>query len=241
MRRLLGSSVLLVALASVCPAQIAPFAPCHSTEPSVVGHRDGITLQRVAIVEPTGETHATVLIPDGDAPLPAIIFSHSEILGADAKADLRQFAWALARAGAASIILDGAIDWQVPNDDAGRSPHLSACAGQWLLLHAKLDRERLALAGPFRPWGGGSTPFCLPGEVPCWLGVLWLNFGQTSPAELGNTERMLTPEGRSSMAQFAQKDLRLREVKPEWLSSVPNDFLNQMSPRERLQEAPKAD
>ena len=225
MRRLLWGVVLVGASVSVCSAQIASFVPCKTEESSEVGHRDGITIRRVTVVEATEKIGATVLVPESDAPLPAIIFSHSEILGADASANLRQFAWALALAGAASIMLDGTIDWRVPNDDSERPPHLMACAGQWLLLHGKLDGHRLALAGPNRHWGGGDTPFCLPGEVPCWHPALWVNFGQTSPSEFANTEGMLKPEGRLSIAQFAQRHLRLREVKPEWLLSAPNDFL----------------
>jgi len=216
--------VLVVAFASVCAAQFAPFAPCKTSSGSTVAHSGQITIERVKIFEPTEEVNATVLLPNSDMPVPGIIFSHSAILGTNGSADLRQFAWALARAGAASIILDGTIDWQVPNDDSGRAPHLMACAGQWLLLHAKLDRRRLAHAGPTQHWGGNDTPFCLPGEVPCWHGGLWLNFGQTSPAEFGNTERMLTHEGRLSMARFAQRVLELKEVKPEWLQPAPESF-----------------
>ncbi len=228
--RTLLVSILSIAFASVCAAQIASFPPCRAAESLTVGYKDGITIQRVAVVEPAGKTSATVLIPGSDAPLPAIVFSHSEILGQNEKVDLRQFAWPLARAGAASIVLDGTIDWRTPNDDSERSPHLMACAGQWLLLHAKLDPRRLARAGPAGHWGGGDTPFCLPGEVPCWHPALWLNFGQTSPAEFHNTERMLTPEGQLSLAQFAQRNLRLKEVRPEWFLSAPADLLNNGTP-----------
>jgi hypothetical protein len=225
MRTSHSCGVLVVAFASVCAAQFAPFVPCKTSSASTVGHYEQIAIERVKIFESSDEVEATVLFPNSDVPVPGIIFSHSAILGPNGSADLRQFAWSLARAGAASIILDGTIDWQVPNDNSGRAPHLMACAGQWLLLHAKLDRRRLAHAGPTRHWGGNDTPFCLPGEVPCWLGRLWLNFGQTSPAEFGNTERMLTPEGRLGMAQFAQDALHLKEVNPEWLLSAPSDLL----------------
>jgi hypothetical protein len=169
--------------------------------------------------EPKGEVKATVFIPDIDDPIPGIVFSHSAIHGADRNADLLHFAWALARAGAASIILDGNIEWQSPNDESARDPHLMACAGQWLLLHAKLDRHRLAVAGP-SGWGGGDTPLCRVGESPCWVPSLWLGFGQTSPAEFQNTEHMLTPKGQLAMAQFAQRHFKLREIETEWLANT---------------------
>lgn len=221
MRTLRICSVLVLAFASVCAAQ---FVPCKTSGDATVEHHTRITIQRVTFFEPTGEVGASALVPETDAPFPGIVFSHSAILGANGSADLSQFALALARAGAASIVLDGTIDWRIPNDNSGRSPHLMACAGQWLLLHAKLDRQRLARAGPTRHWGGGDTPFCLPGEVPCWHGGAWLNFGQTSTAEFYNTEQMLTPAGQLSMARFAQHVLRLKEVKPEWLLSAPGSL-----------------
>jgi hypothetical protein len=96
-----------------------------------------------------------------------------------------------------------------------------ACAGQWLLLNAKLDERRLAHAGPDRLWGGGDTPFCLLEELPCWHPRLWMNFGQTSYTELQNTESMLTLKGQLHMARFAQRHLKLKEIKAEWLSDVP--------------------
>jgi len=218
MRTVQCCGVVVLALASVCSAE---FVPCKTISGSAVEQYGEVTIQRIRFLEPAEEVDATVLLPNSDVPVPGIVFSHSAILGTNGSVDLRQFAWALARAGAASIILDGTIDWQVPNDDSARAPHLMACAGQWLLLHAKLDLHRLAHAGPTRHWGGNDAPFCLPGEVPCWQPGPWLNFGLTSPAELHNTERMLTHEGQLSMAQFAERTLHLKEVNPEWLLSAP--------------------
>jgi hypothetical protein len=223
MRILLSCGVLVSAFASLCSAQ---FVKCSTSTYSTIGHREQVTIRRVTFLEPAGKVGASVLVPDANAQVPGIVFSHSAILGSDGSTDLREFAWALARAGAASIILDGTIDWRIPNDDSERSPHLMACAGQWLLLHAKLDRERLAEAGPDRLWGGGDTPHCMSGEVPCWLGRLWLNFGQTSPAEFRNTESMLTREGQQSMAEFAARALHLKDVMPEWFLSAPVDILS---------------
>ena len=224
--RMLRSWIILVgAFASLCSAQLASFLPCKAEAATELGHRDGITIRRVKILEPTGEISATVLVPQSNTPVPAIVFSHSEIVGPSGSGDLRQFAWVLARAGSASIILDGTIDWQVSNDDSERSPHVMACAGQWLLLHASLDLQRLGLAGPDRLWGGGDTPHCMTGETPCWRGRVWLNFGQTSPAEFRNTERMLTREGQQEMAEFAVRVLSLKELRPEWFLSAPDDLL----------------
>jgi hypothetical protein len=215
MNRMLLLGVATFALLSTCAAQ---FRPCKFTEASTIGRGGTVTVRRLSVIEPGGEVGASVFIPESNEPLPGIVFSHSEIHGPSNDADLLRFAWTLARAGAASIILDGAIEWKTPNDKSARDPHLMACAGQWLLLHAKLDRNRLAHAGPSGGWGGGNTPFCMAGESPCWIGRAWLNFGQASPAEWRNTEDLLTLQGQLGMAQFAQRALNLREINSEWLN-----------------------
>jgi hypothetical protein len=215
--------ITMFALLSPCVAQ---FRPCQFAEASTIGSSEGITMRRVGLIEPTGEVQATVFVPQSDVPLPGIVFSHAAIRAATGNTDLRRFAFALARAGAASIVLDGTIEWQIPNDESGRTPHLMACAGQWLLLHAKLDRRRLANAGPHGGWGGGETPFCQEGESPCWTPGPWLNFGQTSAAEFRNTEDMLTVQGQIDMARFAQRVLKLNEINPEWLTAA-----REVSPR----------
>ena len=219
MRVFLRVTILVQALASACSAQIVPFVPCKAGKVTIVGHADRVTLQRVAFLESYGEISASVFIPDSAGPVPGIVFSHSSIHGPNNSTDLLRFALALARADAASIILDGTIEWQTPNDESKRPAHVMACAGQWLLQHASLDRHRLAVAGTTADWGGGDTPFCLAGERPCWSPGAWLNFGQASPAEWGNTNAMLTIEGQLHMARFAQQHLQLAEVKPEWLVS----------------------
>jgi len=217
--KVLLRAVLVVLSTSVCFAQIAPFVPCKPGKASTVGHADGISFQRVSFTEAGGVIGATVLIPDSKTPVPGIIFSHSAIHGPQNSVDLTRVALALARAGAASIILDGTIEWLTPNDEHWRDPHAMACAGQWLLLNAELDRNRLAIVGTVGKWGGGNTPLCLPGERPCWQpsgGVV--GFGQASPAEWYNTDAMLTFKGRLHMAEFAQKHLHLAKLKPEWFT-----------------------
>jgi hypothetical protein len=176
------------------------------------------------VIEPGSEVKATVFIPDGSEPLPGIVFSHSAIHGPSNDTDLLRFAWALARAGAASIVLDGVIDWQSPNDEAIRPPEFQFCAGQWLFQHANLDLTRTADAGNHKiGWIDNDVTSCgleRSGKAWCWPGGMWLDFGQTGQAESRNTDKMLTFEGQLWMARFAQKYLRLKEVKPEWLAET---------------------
>ena len=217
MRVFLHLTFILTAF-MVSSAQILPFVPCNAGKATTIGHADGITLQRVTFKESYGEVAASVLIPDSENPLPGLVFSHSGIHGPTTRTDLARFALALARAGAASVVLDGTIEWMTPNDDSKRAAHVMSCAGQWLLLNASLDRHRLSIAGSSISWGGGDTPFCLPGERPCWKPNSWLGFGQAASVESRNTNAMLTLNGQMRMANFVQKVLGLAVLRPEWFA-----------------------
>jgi hypothetical protein len=213
---ILSTTALLVV--TLCGTVWAEFQPCKFSEPVSIGSADSIRVQRLDIAANDEKSYTTVFLPNDADPVPGVVVTRSEIEGPDRKVDLLRYALAMARAGAAVIVLDGAINWITPTDNP-ESPHLAACAGQWLLLHARLDRTRLAVAGPLLHWGGGETPHCMKGELPCWLPMLWMNFGQTSSAEFGNTEQMLR-DGGLSMARFGQRILKLRPIRPGWFSSA---------------------
>jgi hypothetical protein len=225
MSRMITPCIVVFGLLATCTAQT--LHTCRFSGTFQVGHTQGIDIQRVTIVEPNSEVKATVFIPDGSEPLPGIVFSHSAIHGPSNDTDLLRFAWALARAGAASIVLDGAIDWQSPNDESIRPPEFQFCAGQWLLQHVNLDLTRAADAGNHKVgWIDNDVSHCglESGKARCWPGGLWLDFGQTGQAESRNTDAMLTLDGQLRMAQFAQKHLKLKEVKAEWLAETTQPF-----------------
>ena len=136
---------LLLFLTCVSVAQIAQFVPCKFAGSTTVSDSDGIAVSRVTIVESSGEVGATVLIPRAARPMPGMLLTHSAIDGPDNRADLLHFAQAMARAGAASIVLDGDLNWKQGTENNARAPHLMSCAGQWLLKHANLDPRRLVL------------------------------------------------------------------------------------------------
>jgi hypothetical protein len=176
-------------------------------------------------MEGSGKIGATVFIPDGNEPLPSIVFSHSAIHGPNNDADLLRFALALARAGAASIVLDGVINWQSgPNDDSIRPPEFQFCAGQWLFENLSLDLTRTAEAGTQKlGWIDNEVSrrgVERSGKARCWPGGVWLDFGQTGQAESRNTDEMLTLKGQIFMAQFAQRHLKLKDINPEWLTET---------------------
>lgn len=220
MRAVLLAFLFVVAVDVAAFTEIAPFVPCKVGKTVQVGHADGIRFQWVSFVEPYGEVGASVFVPDSQSPIPGMVFSHSAIHGPTNTADLTRMALALARAGAASIVLDGSIEWVRPNDDSRRPAHVMACAGQWLLLNANLDVHRLGTAGTLG-WGGGDTPHCLQGERPCWHPSLAITFGQTSNVEFWNTNALLTINGQLHSARFVQQVFHLVEVKPEWFVPKP--------------------
>jgi hypothetical protein len=220
MSRMIALCLLILSPLATCTAQ-KPHV-CRFSESSEVGRAEGVDIQRISVIEPRGKVKATVFVPAASEPVPGIVFSHSAIHGSSNDADLLRFALALARAGAASIVLDGTIDWQSPNDESIRPPEFQFCAGQWLMQHVNLDVTRTADAGNHKlGWIDNDVSPCgfdLEGRAPCWPGGMWLDFGQIGEAESRNTNAMLTPQGRLRMAQFAQKHLKLKEIKPEWLT-----------------------
>jgi hypothetical protein len=196
------------------------FVPCKFGQSTSVGVSNGVEVRRVSITDNRNDYGATVFLPASDSPRPGILFSHSAMKGVEGSADLLRFAYALARAGAASIVLDGTESWSQSSDasaDNQRSPHLLACAGQWLLTNAPLDNGRLGVAGNLGGRGGGDAPACMPGEVPCWTGIAYLNFGESPSHESGNTKLMFTRDGQLKFANFARRWLGLAQIQPSWL------------------------
>jgi len=226
--RVVAQCIVLLSLLPTCAAQ--GLHSCKFSGTSSVGHLEGVTVQRIAVIEKSGKVGATVFIPDGNEPLPGIVFSHSAIHGPNNDTDLLRFASALARAGAASIVLDGVIDWQSgPNDDSIRPPEFQFCAGQWLLQHANIDLTRAADAGNHTVgWIDNDVSPCgvdvESGKARCWPGGFQLDFGQIGQAESRNTDEMLTLKGQIFMAQAARKRLNLKEVQPEWLTEATPPF-----------------
>lgn len=213
----------VLSLIGACAAQ--KLHPCRFSGTDDVGHVEGITVRRLTVIEKNGKVGATVFIPDGNEPLPSIVFSHSAIHGPTNDTDLLRFAWAMARAGAASIVLDGVINWQSgPNDDSIRSPEFQFCAAQWLFQNLSLDLARTADAGNQKlGWIDNDVNRCgveRSGKARCWPSNYWLDFGQIGDAESRNTDEMLTLKGQMSMAQGLQKHLKLKELKLEWLTET---------------------
>lgn len=192
---------------------------CSVEGASPIEHRDGVTEFRADFRDAWGSrpinVSAHAFVPDGDKPVAGIVFSVSAIQKYEKRTDLLPFARALARAGASSIVVERSVKWEPLDEEWNLAPSVMHCAGQWMLLHVKLDRDRLANAGPER-WMGDED--CGVSEYQCWNARAVLNFGETGPAESRNTEDMMTREGQLRMANFARQHLSLSEVRAEWLS-----------------------
>jgi hypothetical protein len=217
MRSILGFAVVLPALVVASNAQRQH--PCRAGASSLIEHRDGVIVQRVYFTDLSRkkpvEVSAHAFVPDGPDPVAGIALSFSAIQNWDDRTDLLPFAWALARAGAASIVLDRPIKWGPLDDEANLDPSVMSCASQWLMKHVILDRDRLANTGLY-----GWNDDCDWATSRCWTNHFGMGFGQTGPVEFRNTELMMTLKGQLWMAKAAQKELRLSEIKPEWLTHV---------------------
>jgi hypothetical protein len=212
---------LALAITGICVAQTEPV--CKATSAVKIDDREGVTFKTVSFQGPLGPLSAYVFLPDTEESVAGIAFSQSAIQYSDSRTDLRPFARALARAGAASIMVDGTIPWPMPNDDAKRPMAELACAADWLLANANLDVHRLAIGGPIKTDGPiriEDAPFC-PGsdKQPCANPVWYINFGWAGPHEIRYTEMMKTPQGqlRYLLIPNFPKALGLKEVRLEWL------------------------
>jgi hypothetical protein len=223
MRRKLASFFAVALLGTAAFAQ--SYSACRATPASIVDHRDGITVEIVSFQRSSVNMTAHVFVPDSRVPLPGIAFSHSSIQYSDSLTSLLPFAKAMARAGAATIMLDGTIAWLSPNDESKRPWTEVACAAQWLMANVKLDMDRLAIGGPidFADHSGIShDPFCPLGlgKNPCGLAWFYINFGWVGQHEAHYTELMKTPRGQLWMTKLPE-DFHLRPVQLEWLMDAP--------------------
>jgi hypothetical protein len=204
--------LFLIGLAGVSSAaQSVP--TCKAAAASTIDDRDGVSAKVVSFQGPFDKLTAHVFVPDASEPVAGIAFSHSSIEYADAFTDLLPFARAMARAGAASIMIDGTIDWRTPNDDSKRPWEELSCAAQWLTAHANLDGERLAFGGPVTE---NRDPFC-SAEGCAGQSWFYFNFGSTSvPHGISLTELMKTPQGQLRLTEMPG-GFHLKPVKLEWL------------------------
>ena len=192
---------------------------CKLDGSSIVDHRDKVTEYEIAFQDTWGSKPVTVsahaFVPDSNEPVAGIVFSVSSIEKYDKHMDLLLFARALARAGAASIVVGHPVRWEPLDEEWNLVPTVMHCAAQWLMKNVKLDRDRLATAGPNR-WRGDDD--CGTSEYECWQERFLMGFGVIGHAESQNTESMTTLEGQMRMADSARHELKLSEIKPEWLS-----------------------
>jgi hypothetical protein len=191
---------------------------CRVNSAQLQGTADGISTYAVEFsdlrenaVEKRVTAHA-YLPPVMQSEVPGIVATHSAIHKSDTVTDLTPVMRALARAGAATIVLDRTIQWDPLDDAANRDESVYSCAVDWLVQHAKLAPGRLMQAGPPQP-----------GRV--WVtrdGIGWpngsvLNFGTTNAADNLNTEMLITREGQIRQAAWVTTVLHLRPIDPAWL------------------------
>ena len=128
---------LVLLVLSVAMPSVAQQAQCKGESTSSIEHRNRVTAQRVTFADFSGKSlvsmSAHFYVPDSSVPVAGIAFSFAAIQKLNSRTDLLPFAWALASAGAASIVLDRAIEWEPLNDEANRTPSVMRCATQWYI------------------------------------------------------------------------------------------------------------
>jgi hypothetical protein len=72
MSRVVVHCIVILSLFGTCAAQKHP---CRFGSTSDVGHVKGVTVQQFPVIEKSRKVGATVFIPDGNEPLPSIVFS----------------------------------------------------------------------------------------------------------------------------------------------------------------------
>jgi len=205
-------------LLSVGPCIAQSDEPCAPGPATTISDRDGVTAKALTFAGSSGKFSAYVFLPDTAKPVPGIAFSHSAIQYSDSRTNLLPFARALARAGAASIVLDGTVDWHTPNDDSKRPWRQVRCELQWLIANANLDLESLAIGGPIVLNADSYEPVCpATSGRPCYEPWIYVNFGWNSPVELRTTEWMKTPRGQLQMTPLVTGSFHLQDVQLSWL------------------------
>jgi hypothetical protein len=217
MNRLFLSAVIFLLTISAAASDKPKEQVCSNTGAVTVEHRDKVTVQTISFLDESpilsGEKReivkAHVYVPDGDGPFPFILFSHSAIHAHQGTSDLLPYAFGLARAGAASIVLDKTIQWR-PYDEAENEDHsVMNCASQWLVENVKFNGH-FETMGNYGGYWQGLHSRCT--GLPCGgaVGIGWMK-----SAEQINTEDLLSEKNYLRPAQWLARDLKLA-LNPEW-------------------------
>jgi hypothetical protein len=188
---------------------------CSISTPVTVEHRDKVTVQTISFLDVSplapGEkrevVNAHVYLPDGDGPFPIILFSHSAIHANKGTSDLLPYAFGMAHAGAASIVLDRTIQREPYDEASNKDASVMDCASHWLVTNVKFN-GRFGTIGMYG--GSWSGIHQLRSDAYSSVGVGWMG-----PAERINTEYLLSDENYFSSAKWLARHLKLN-VDPSW-------------------------
>ncbi len=220
-RSILSAVVVLLALSAAAFAKEKDQV-CSISDPVTVEHRDKVTVRTISFLDTApirdGEkrevVNAHVYVPDGDGPFPMILFSHSAIHSNKGTSDLLPYAFAMARGGAASIVLERTIQWEPYDEDANKDRSVMDCASHWLATNIKFNGHLSTLGTYGGYWHGLYTAeYCksMPHDG-CHVAV---GLGWMKPAEQLNTEYLLSEEHYARAAQWMARHLQLT-IDPSW-------------------------
>jgi hypothetical protein len=217
MNRFSLSAVILLLAISAVASDKTKDQVCSNTGAVTVEHRGKVTVQTISFldVSPIAPAEkreivkAHIYVPDGDGPFPFILFSHSAIHSSKGTADLLPYAFGMARAGAASIVLDRTIQWEPYDEAANKKASVMDCASHWMVDHVKYNGH-FETVGNYGQYWQRLHARC--SGLPCGDAV---GIGWHASAEQANTESFLSEKDYLQAARFLTRDLKL-SIDPSW-------------------------
>jgi hypothetical protein len=207
MRKFIAFAVIATAF---CTATAQQTKNCHVSVSQSTEH-NGVTVQLIQFTDDYHhELTALGIRPDSPMPKPGVLITHSNIDAGDRKANLLPLGTALAKSGAAVLILRRTVHWIPLQDDVNRSGVLMDCVGDWIIAKFNVDKSHFTYFGP-----ANSTE-----SQPLLYGphVVWVPFAQIPNSEY--TEHLLTVKGQKRTADWITRHMGLPKVKPEWLTAM---------------------
>jgi hypothetical protein len=213
---------ILLALLAVGSAAQVTETKCVASNVLAIESEYGITVQTLTLTELDSNTNsprktrtvtARAYIPETEHELPAVAFSHATIHSHQGTASLLPFANALARTGAAVIVMDRTLELEPYNETAIQDRSLSDCAWRWLQGRVRLNGRITTIGNSYLPpfmdvYNGDRV-----NQVPMFVGL-----GLRGLAERTNTERIRTEAGQYHLSTHIATVLKLAPIKSGWLA-----------------------
>jgi hypothetical protein len=138
----------------------------------------------------------------------------------------------MARAGAASIVLERTIQWEPYDETANMDKSVMDCASHWLVEHVKFNGHFITM-GNYGNYWTGLRSLCI--GMPCGdtVGIGWAR-----PTEQLNILHLLSENNYSQPAQWMARHLKLT-VDPKWFSLELHPYSTDVAATEATGRTPR--